>query len=184
MSRTARRPAEDAQTATGSMRSPASVGRAARRSPIARPASAARWLPPQRPRCASETPPAGVAASLLLVEVEVEPDAVAQLYAVDLKSRLVSVRSGEGVALDRAHAKAEPLVDAQVVRVGGCGGDGESGASVVAREVDCRSHQGAADTAALVVRSDGGVLDFGFCRSPGLGELKVADRLVLVHRHE
>src|SRR3954468_14317557 len=57
----------------------------------------------------------------LAAEGAIQPDAVAQLDAVDLETRLVAGLRDECVALDGAHPEAEPLIEPQVADVCGRG---------------------------------------------------------------
>src|SRR5438876_1880017 len=84
------------------------------------------------------------------VEVEIEPDAVAQVDPVEACLGRVARGRREGVPVDRAYAEPGALVEAQVVDVGGGGGDHEHRDVLRSHELDGRLDQGAADSAAAI----------------------------------
>jgi hypothetical protein len=103
----------------------------------------------------------------------VEPDAVAQLDPVD-DDAAVARRGREGVAVDRAQAEPEALVEAQVARVGRGGRDVDPLVPLPGGQRDRRLHERPADPAALVGLGDRHVLDLEDARGR-LRELQVAD---------
>ena len=107
------------------------------------------------------------------VEVEIEPDTVAQADPVDHHPGWVADDRRKGVSLDRAHPKPGELVEAQVADVGSSRRDRDGAAAACAGEVDCRLDQRVADATPAVSRLDGHVLDLARV-VVGVGQLQMS----------
>ncbi len=113
-----------------------------------------------------------------------QPDAITEFDPVDVDGFGVAGLSGVRVAVDPRHPESKPLVEAQVVKVGGSSGYQQGLARLSGYQVDRRLHERSSDAAALVAHSHCHVLDLAL---PGAGpadDLDVADDVVLVDGDE
>src|SRR5439155_18765307 len=104
-------------------------------------------------------------------EVEVEPEAVAQVDPVEACLGRVARGRREGVSLDGAHAEPGALVEAEVVDVGGGGGDCERRALPLLGALDSCSDERMADSAAAMCGIHSHVLDLDLSCLGGVDEL-------------